>query len=279
MKKPTLLSEIPRPAFQLVARMGLIKDATLQIVGERVRLGQIDEVCVALAGDSIDGSGIYPGRELHQDLTCYVPQICLAVGCIWDLVVEIRQRFGIIVRIKGGRGNHGRQYKYCVANNNFDNLMFHLLYIMAVTYDPHGVSVDYSAGPPYVNFKSKGFSCRMRHEAPVQTETAVARAQFLGWKQIHLTGQKPDGSVGGHVCFGHGTGHAFRQNTALDPKGRAKASITITKEGGVKVIEAEISGIIPGFEERVVLKQMLLEGDPTNGPTDTRQRPASRRQT
>ena len=45
---------------------------------------------------------------------------------IWDLVVEIRQKFKMPVRIKGVRGNHGRQYKYCVANNNFDNLVFHL---------------------------------------------------------------------------------------------------------------------------------------------------------
>lgn len=56
--------------------------------------------------------------------------------------------------------------------------------------------------------------------------------------------------------------------TAIDQKGRAKASVTIAKEDGVAVIEAEISGIVPGFEERKVLRQMLSEGDPTNGLTD-----------
>ena len=55
----------------------------------------------------------------------------------------------------------------------------------------------------------------------------------------------------------------------IDQKGRAKASITITNEDGVTVIAAEISGIVPGFEERKVLNQMLSEGDPTNGQTDT----------
>ena len=62
--------------------------------------------------------------------------------------------------------------------------------------------------------------------------------------------------------------------TAIDQKGRAKASITITKVDGVTVIEAEISGIVPGLEERKVLSQMLSEGDPTNGQTDTQQIPA-----
>jgi 3-hydroxybutyryl-CoA dehydratase len=57
--------------------------------------------------------------------------------------------------------------------------------------------------------------------------------------------------------------------TAIDQKGRAKASVTTTKEDGATVIEAEISGIVPGLEERKVLSQMLSEGDPTNRLTDT----------
>jgi len=59
--------------------------------------------------------------------------------------------------------------------------------------------------------------------------------------------------------------------TAIDRNGRAKASVTITKEDGVTVIEADISGIVPGLEERNILRRMLAEGDPTNGLTDTRQ--------
>ena len=59
--------------------------------------------------------------------------------------------------------------------------------------------------------------------------------------------------------------------TAIDQKGRGKASVMLTKDDGVTVIEAEIGGIVPGLEERKVLSQMLLEGDPTNGPTNTQQ--------
>jgi len=60
--------------------------------------------------------------------------------------------------------------------------------------------------------------------------------------------------------------------TAIEQNGRAKASVTITKEDGATVIEAEISGIVPGLQERKVLSQMLSEGDPTNGLTDTQRR-------
>jgi len=60
--------------------------------------------------------------------------------------------------------------------------------------------------------------------------------------------------------------------TAIEQNGRAKASVTITKEDGATVIEAEITGIVPGLEERKVLSQMLSEGDPTNRLTDTQHR-------
>jgi len=67
--------------------------------------------------------------------------------------------------------------------------------------------------------------------------------------------------------------------TAIDQNGRAKASVTITKEDGVTVIEAEISGIVPGLEERKVLSQMLSEGDSTNRLSDTQQSRAAKVET
>jgi acyl dehydratase len=67
--------------------------------------------------------------------------------------------------------------------------------------------------------------------------------------------------------------------TAIDQNGRAKTSVTITKEDGVTMIEAEISGVVPGLEERKVLSQMLSEGDPTNGLTATQQISAAKTET
>ena len=54
----------------------------------------------------------------------------------------------------------------------------------------------------------------------------------------------------------------------IDKKGRAKASIIITKQDGVTVLEAEIKGIIPMDESLDILQQMLAEGDSTNGLTN-----------
>ena len=52
--------------------------------------------------------------------------------------------------------------------------------------------------------------------------------------------------------------------TTIDQDGRARASATLVKQDGMAVIEAEISGIVPGDAERKVLSEMLSEGDPTN---------------
>ena len=52
--------------------------------------------------------------------------------------------------------------------------------------------------------------------------------------------------------------------TAVDANGRAMAQAAMTREDGVTVLEADISGIVPGVEERKVLDRMLSEGDPTN---------------
>ena len=57
--------------------------------------------------------------------------------------------------------------------------------------------------------------------------------------------------------------------TEIDPNSWAKAAVTITNGEGVTVLEAEISGVVPGLEERRILGRMLAEGDPTNGVTDT----------
>ncbi|MBF0573379.1 MAG: MaoC family dehydratase [Desulfamplus sp.] len=59
--------------------------------------------------------------------------------------------------------------------------------------------------------------------------------------------------------------------TEINKKGRAKASITITKKDGITVMEAEISGIIPIDESRNILQKMIAEGDPTNGLTNREQ--------
>jgi acyl dehydratase len=52
--------------------------------------------------------------------------------------------------------------------------------------------------------------------------------------------------------------------TAITNKGSAKAEAVFTNQHGTTVLEAVITGILPGSQEKQVMKQMLAEGDPTN---------------
>ncbi len=67
--------------------------------------------------------------------------------------------------------------------------------------------------------------------------------------------------------------------TDIDQEGRATAFANITNNNGVTVIEAETGGIVPRLEERNILSQMLLAGDPTNGLHNTEHDPESKPKT
>lgn len=56
--------------------------------------------------------------------------------------------------------------------------------------------------------------------------------------------------------------------TEVNEKGRGQAKVAVTNEDGILVLDAEISGVLPGIDERQRLAQMLAEGDPTNGVTN-----------
>lgn len=52
--------------------------------------------------------------------------------------------------------------------------------------------------------------------------------------------------------------------TAVDSANRAEAEAVFYNQHGVCVLQAVITGIIPGLPEREVMKAMVVEGDPTN---------------
>ena len=52
--------------------------------------------------------------------------------------------------------------------------------------------------------------------------------------------------------------------TELDDRNRAKAEVVFKNQNDEIVIEASVTGIIPGIAERRVMEAMMAEGDPTN---------------
>ncbi|UCE83667.1 MAG: MaoC family dehydratase [Deltaproteobacteria bacterium] len=52
--------------------------------------------------------------------------------------------------------------------------------------------------------------------------------------------------------------------TDIDERGRATAEAVFTNQSDIIVLESVITGIVPGVQEKKVMKEMLAEGDPTN---------------
>ena len=52
--------------------------------------------------------------------------------------------------------------------------------------------------------------------------------------------------------------------TELDERNRAKAEAVFRNQENEVVIEAHVSGIVPGLAEKRVMEAMIAEGDPTN---------------
>lgn len=173
-------------------KLAVLRQRVAKLLTHNIKQGTIDEFHLLLLGDLVDGSGIYVGQELSQDLSCVSDQISLVVAGIWELVREVNQ-LGYKVFIWGVRGNHGRQSKYAPADNNFDYLVFQMLYMLA-HYELPGVQIRYASTTDYLNAVIKGKRVHLRHMAPPQTETAAARAKFGGWAGIHNFDI---------LCFGH----------------------------------------------------------------------------
>jgi 3-hydroxybutyryl-CoA dehydratase len=52
--------------------------------------------------------------------------------------------------------------------------------------------------------------------------------------------------------------------TEVDERNRATAAAVFTNQQGEIVLEASLTGIVPGMPEKRVMESMLAEGDPTN---------------
>ncbi len=172
----------------------LLPSRTIKLLTKYLNPNQIDEVHILMVGDIVDGHGVYVGQELNQDVHSFVDQVADATSCVWNLVSQIRNSgHDWPVHIRGVRGNHGRQHKYAMLENNFDYLVLQNLKMLAHYEGKDMVDVDYGS-EEYYNHVIKGHNVLMRHEAPEQPETPARKAKFAGWQDIH------DFDI---MCYGH----------------------------------------------------------------------------
>jgi 3-hydroxybutyryl-CoA dehydratase len=104
----------------------------------------------------------------------------------------------------------------------------------------------------------KGFTGRICHGLLVGSMLTEIGGQ-IGWlaSGMNFRFKKP-------VYFGDAIACCLTI-TEVDERERAMADAVFMNQNGEVVIEASITGIVPGGAERRVLAAMMAEGDPTNG--------------
>ena len=105
--------------------------------------------------------------------------------------------------------------------------------------------------------KAKNFNGRICHGLLVASILTEIGGQ-VGWlaSKMDFRFKKP-------VFFGDRVSCRLTIND-INAKGKAKADAVFKNQHGDTVIEAKLEGILPGTQEKQVLKAMLVEGDPTN---------------
>lgn len=124
-----------------------------------------------------------------------------------------------------------------------------------------------------------GFASLTRDYNPVHFDERFARAKHLHGRICHgLLVASMISEIGGQIGWLASEmtfqfkkpvypGDRIRCNltiTGIDDRGRAEAEAIFYKPDETVVLGASLKGILPGRQEREVMKAMVAEGDPTN---------------
>jgi predicted phosphodiesterase len=155
-------------------------------------LPEIDEVVVILAGDMVEGEDIYPTQNTHVECSA-IEQVQACAESIWKTVLTFKELFKCPVRVETCPGNHGRVSRTANEKTNWDNVVYHILRIMASMYNDKSVVVNCNFDP-FRNFQVKDKMGLAYHHGVQHTGTASMRVKVAGWMQS----KKFDFLVHGH---------------------------------------------------------------------------------
>ncbi len=167
-----------------LARINSIREQVILFLREHEN--KIDEVVFVLAGDLVDGEGIYPGQEMHLE-THVADQIKAVVTGLWRLISNahtpwLNSNKHCPVHVVSCRGNHGRTNLSDEAN--WDNIIYQQLELLVDMTSERSLTIKNLYGN-YNTFSVKGWKGLVRHSAPPQADTGGAIAKFAGWYSIH----------------------------------------------------------------------------------------------
>jgi predicted phosphodiesterase len=178
------------PYFNLEIAKERAKNLPEQIYS--ATLPVIDEVVLVLAGDMVEGEDIYATQNNHIECPVFEQtQVCSE--SLWEVILTFRKLFQCRVRIETCPGNHGRMSKTANERTNWDNVVYHILHLMAKFHGDPEIIINTNFNT-MTTFPVKDRVGLAYHHGVKHTGTPAMREKIAGWNKT----KKFDFLVHGH---------------------------------------------------------------------------------
>lgn len=140
---------------------------------------EVDEVVLMLMGDIVEGADIFPTQAHHTECPT-ITQVQIATEAIWRMMLQFRSIYNCPVRVETVPGNHGRMSRTAHEKTNWDNVVYHIVSVMAEKYGDENIIVNRNFDW-FKTFKVKDKVGMLYHYGVKHTGTPAMREKVAGW--------------------------------------------------------------------------------------------------
>lgn len=139
----------------------------------------VNEVCIMLMGDIVEGEDIFRTQAHHIECSA-LEQVQIATEAIWEMVLRFHEVFGCAVRVETVPGNHGRMSRTANEKTNWDNVIYYILRMLATAHDNPQIWVNANFSF-FKTFEVKDKTGMIYHYGVKHTGTPAMREKVAGW--------------------------------------------------------------------------------------------------
>lgn len=141
----------------------------------------VDEIVLMFIGDLLEGEDIFKTQAHHIECPA-ITQIQVASTAFWQMILKFKQLFKCTVRIECVPGNHGRMSKTANEKTNWDNVLYHILRVVALGHEDKDIIINCNFDA-FRLFQVKDKTGMLYHQGVKHTGTAAMREKVAGWSQ------------------------------------------------------------------------------------------------
>jgi len=139
----------------------------------------VDEVVLLFAGDLIEGEDIFKTQSHHLECPA-IEQVQIASESYWNMILKFHQLYECPVRVITVPGNHGRMSRTANEKTNWDNVIYHILKVIAQGHGNNDIIIDCNFDQ-FKLFDVQDKKGMLYHQGVKHTGTPAMREKVAGW--------------------------------------------------------------------------------------------------